>query len=214
MHLAKLPVSRLFMALPGIRGFGLAVCLGGFIAGAGCAIADASGGEPTSGTILFDIPSESLTAALEAYARISGREVLYDGTLATGRRSSKVEGVYAPAAALRLLLSGTGLSAQFKDADFFVLAPTPRAEHQAGARARNRPAPQDLPSIITVEVVGYGGTSADDAPRDKNERRKTPNDRRRNDQSYDPTSTFRVIGNGDLTDEQKRKLTEEERSHL
>jgi hypothetical protein len=140
MHLANLPASRLFLALPGVRGFWLAACVGGFIAGAGCAIADASGVEAPSGSIPFDIPSESLTSALEAYARISGREVLYDGTLATGHRSSKVEGVYAPAAALRMLLLGTGLSAQFKDTDFFVLVPTPPVERQAGAEGGTRSA--------------------------------------------------------------------------
>jgi hypothetical protein len=135
MHLANLPVSRQFSVVPGVRRFWRAVCLGGFIAGAGWAVADASGVETASGTLSFDIPSQSLTSALEAYARISGREVLYDGTLAMGRRSSQVEGVYAPVAALRMLLAGTGLSAQFKDADFFVLVPTPPAEHRAGAES-------------------------------------------------------------------------------
>jgi hypothetical protein len=81
--------------------------------------------------IRFDIPSQSLGSALEAYARISGREVLYNGALAAGHRSSAVEGTYPPVEALQTLLAGTGLTAEFKDADFFVLIPAPSAEGQA-----------------------------------------------------------------------------------
>jgi hypothetical protein len=79
--------------------------------------------------IAFDIPSQPLGIALEAFARIASREVLYDGALAVGRRSSLVDGVYTPEVALQILLAGTGLWADFKDADFFIvgLAPAERA---------------------------------------------------------------------------------------
>jgi hypothetical protein len=81
--------------------------------------------------IEFDIRSQSLASALEAYARISGREVLYDGALAEGLHSNAVKGAYAPVEGLRLLLAGTGLSAQFEDDDFFVLSPARPTESQA-----------------------------------------------------------------------------------
>jgi hypothetical protein len=74
-----------------------------------------------SGGITFTIPSQPLGAALEIYARISNREVLYDGALAVGRRSSEVDGVYTPQVALQILLAGTGLWADFKDTNFFVV---------------------------------------------------------------------------------------------
>ncbi len=83
--------------------------------------------------ISFDIPSQSLGAALETYARVSGREVLYDGALTIGQRSNSLKGSYTPADALRNLLVGTNLSAQFKDADFFVLVPMSLAEKKAQA---------------------------------------------------------------------------------
>jgi hypothetical protein len=38
------------------------------------------------GAIAFNIPSQRLGTALESYARISSREILYDGVLAAGRR--------------------------------------------------------------------------------------------------------------------------------
>jgi hypothetical protein len=90
--------------------------------------------------IAFDLPSQPLGTALEAFARVSNREVLYDGALAVGRRSSLVDGTYTPEVALQILLAGTGLRADFKDADFFVvgLAPAERAArgHRSAVQAR------------------------------------------------------------------------------
>jgi hypothetical protein len=90
--------------------------------------------------IAFDLPSQPLGTALEAFARISSREVLYDGALAVGRRSSVVDGTYTPEVALQILLAGTGLRADFKDADFFIvgLAPAEKAArgHRSAEQAR------------------------------------------------------------------------------
>jgi hypothetical protein len=94
--------------------------------------------QDVDGGIAFNIPPQPLATALEIYARISSREVLYEGALAAGRRSSLVEGVYTPEAALQILLAGTGLWADFKDANFFVvgLASTAKpASAPAGRRS-------------------------------------------------------------------------------
>jgi TonB family protein len=99
--------------------------LSGLIPNPGRADPSVSGKKAASGMLAFSIPSQPLGAALEIYARISGREVLYDGALAEGRRSGLVEGVYAPEVALQILLAGTGLWADFKDVDFFVVGPVP-----------------------------------------------------------------------------------------
>ncbi|WP_152535585.1 STN domain-containing protein [Bradyrhizobium sp. Ai1a-2] len=96
----------------------------------------ASGKKAASGSLAFNIPSQPLGAALEIYARISSREVLYDGALAEGRRSSLVEGVYAPEVALQILLAGTGLWADFKDTDFFVVGPVPTDATVRGSATR------------------------------------------------------------------------------
>lgn len=97
-----------------------------------------NGKRPVAGSIVFNIPSQPLGSALEIYARVSSHEVLYDGALADGRRSSLVEGVYTPEVALQILLAGTGLWADFKDAFFFVvgLASTEKsADHKTGRRS-------------------------------------------------------------------------------
>lgn len=102
-----------------------AVCLGLWIF-TGNGFADAGNSVP----IHFDIPAQPLGDALEAYARLAGREVLYDGALAAGRHSAVLDGVYRPAEALLLLLQGTGLTAEFKDKRFFVLSHVAPSSHE------------------------------------------------------------------------------------
>lgn len=74
----------------------------------------------------FNIPSQSLGAALDRYGDITGREALYDTSLAAGRVSGEVRGLFAPDEALKRLLLGTGLSAQFVAENAFVLVAQPR----------------------------------------------------------------------------------------
>jgi hypothetical protein len=88
-------------------------------------LASANGEPSVHSGMTFSIPAQPLGPALETFVRLSGREVLYDGALAIGRRSSLIEGFYAPEVALQVLLAGTGLRAEFMDADFFILAPVP-----------------------------------------------------------------------------------------
>jgi len=57
----------------------------------------------------FTIPAQPLEDALFAYAKETGVEVFVDHALAAGERSSPVQGVYDPEAALRQMLGGTGL---------------------------------------------------------------------------------------------------------
>ncbi|WP_407181487.1 TonB family protein [Bradyrhizobium sp. STM 3562] len=92
-------------------------------------------GEAPRGEFAFDLPSQPLGAALEGYARISGREVLYDGRLAEGRRSSPVQGAYTAETALQILLAGSGLKADAKADGFFVLSRVPaRSAAERGLR--------------------------------------------------------------------------------
>jgi hypothetical protein len=85
------------------------------------------------GTLLdFNIPSQSLETALNRYGDATGREALYDTSLASGRVSGDVQGKFTPNDALERLLSGTGLSARFVAENSFVVLPGLPASRQAG----------------------------------------------------------------------------------
>ncbi|MDI4236715.1 secretin and TonB N-terminal domain-containing protein [Bradyrhizobium sp. Arg237L] len=93
------------------------------MSGTGSAKSQAAPNEP----VAFDLPAQALASAIEAYSVVSGWQVIYDASLAAGRRSASVNGRYAPAAALRMLLAGTGLVADFLAADGAMLVPDPAA---------------------------------------------------------------------------------------
>jgi len=75
-------------------------------------------------TSRFNIPSQPLDAGLAAFGSASHMQVLYETALASGRRSTEVDGVYTQEDALRLLLSGTGLDFEYTEERAFTVVPT------------------------------------------------------------------------------------------
>jgi hypothetical protein len=75
--------------------------------------------------ILFDIPAQSMPAALESYSSVTGRAVIYDADLVTALRSNAVRGMLLPKEALRLMIEGRGLSIVFGVNNVFALVPGP-----------------------------------------------------------------------------------------
>ena len=89
------------------------------------------------------------------------------------------------------------------------------ASNVAGAVQATIPVPSNAnnnrASIIIVEVIGYGGGSDTETPAQPQNDKQHKSD---NEQNYDPNSSFKLIGNGALTQEQQKTLTDEERSKL
>jgi len=73
----------------------------------------------------YNISAQPLDAALNAYIRVSGAQVLYETALTTGKRSMDVKGTFTQNVALSTLLSGTGLVAHYTDIDAFVITLAP-----------------------------------------------------------------------------------------
>ena len=69
----------------------------------------------------FDVVAQPLDQALAAFSVSTGLQMLYDSSLAAGRRSSPVLGEMQPREALVLMLAGTGLTARFTSAGAVVI---------------------------------------------------------------------------------------------
>jgi hypothetical protein len=106
----------------------------------------------TNTPVEFNIPSQPLNAALGRYGDATGREALYDASLAAGRISGDVHGAFAPDEALRKLLSGTGLAAEFVDETSFVVLPASAAGRQQSQQARS-PEHQRYFGLIQASLV-------------------------------------------------------------
>lgn len=63
-------------------------------------------------TFDFNIPAQSLVTALQRYGNIAKKPVLYRSEIITGQISATVRGRYSAEQALRLLLAGSGLTAE------------------------------------------------------------------------------------------------------
>ena len=83
----------------------------------------------SSATLEFHIPEQPLASALQAFSSISGVAVLYASGVETGQRSAPLDGEYTREAALKVLLSGSGLVPRYARSDAIALvdptAPSP-----------------------------------------------------------------------------------------
>lgn len=86
----------------------------------------------------FSIPAQPLASALRSYGDATGREAIYDATLAHGRMAGEVDGVLTPTEGLRRLLAGTGLAAHFVAEGAFILSMAPPAAGVPAVEAAHR----------------------------------------------------------------------------
>src|SRR5262245_11973645 len=75
----------------------------------GAGAAASQSGAAQAATKTFNIPAQPLQAAVTAFGQQSGLQVSYDAKLPAGLQSQGVSGAMAPQAALRRMLTGTGV---------------------------------------------------------------------------------------------------------
>ncbi len=92
-------------------------------------LAQASSAQATGGQarIAFNIPAQSLAAALSQFGRQSGLQVTAPGAMTAGLQSPGVSGEMMPGEALTRLLGGTGLSWRQSDAQTIILVEAPKS---------------------------------------------------------------------------------------
>lgn len=118
----------------------------------------------------FHIPSEDLDAALNAFGAISNTPLLYDHALVRARKSHAVDGSYSPGDAMKLLLTGTGLTWRTTESGvMLVTAPTPAPMPAAtpppveAARLAPSPPPPAIDDDPTTIVISTYRTSLQSA---------------------------------------------------
>ena len=107
----------------------------------------ADGNASSVAVVTFDIPSQPLASALEAFAAQSSLQVVYAGVAGNGERSGAVSGSLEPAQALAQLLAPTGLKYEFINDKTVTL----RARGSAGEVAAAR---DNAETLETVNVTG------------------------------------------------------------
>ncbi|WP_455825564.1 TonB-dependent siderophore receptor [Pseudomonas graminis] len=105
-------------------------------------------------SVSVNIPAQQLRQALLIFSQQSGQNVLLDGNLDSGLRSSPVVGVYSPEQALAELLKGSGYSFSRTDAMTVYLVPLPQQASEMTLPAIHI---QDFATQDGSPSVGYQG---------------------------------------------------------
>ncbi len=104
----------------------------------------------------FDIPAQSLSQALTAYARQAGVQIFYPAAPIAGRQSRAIEGTFDPGSALKQLLAGSGLEVIHNDGQTIVLRSRASSREQASkAAVQTSRADNDTASPLE-EVIVHG----------------------------------------------------------
>lgn len=121
-----------------------------------CIVGPAQGeAPPASAPMSFSIRAGGLDDALEALARQSRMQILYDPSLIARLRSKGLRIRLPPAQALERLLLGSGLRAEAVNADTFLIRRAEPAAAPVAAKARPREQARSEPvQLMPVQVTG------------------------------------------------------------
>ena len=110
------------------------------LAGGACVLALATAGMAAAETRDYNVPPGDLIAALDAYARQSGVQIIYKITDVSGVKSRGAQGALSDDEALGMLLEGTNFEVRRDSSGAIALAqagshPAPQSGSAAGAGA-------------------------------------------------------------------------------
>ena len=171
--------------------------------GSGIAVLRALPGVPLSNADL--IAFEGVVNAGDAGIRVSGNinlaaiAVINAGNITVGGTATGIPVVQVPQIGALTTASNTA------------------GANQAAAPPTTGSTNNNQASIIIVEFVGFGGGGNDPEPPTQPQNDKQKNDKQKssdNNQNYNPNSSFKLLGNGALTEDQQKNLTDEERAKL
>jgi hypothetical protein len=102
--------------------------------------------------IEFDIPEQPLGSALKAYGTVSRLELFYESSMVDHRRAPPLHGLFTRAAALQLLLDGTGFSvASLAPGTITLLPPPTGAANGDGPAVTRSRATEFMPYFALVQ---------------------------------------------------------------
>jgi hypothetical protein len=163
----------------------------GLVTGAGIgALVSVAGQDPTLSNVVLSAPHGTVDAGAAGLRsandlNIVALRVLNAFNIQVGGAATGVPVVQAPPVAALTSANDTAAATQQ------TVTPNQSGTKQA--------------SVMIVEIIGYGGGDDTQVPA------QPQNDKqRKDDQSYDPDSSFKLLGNGALTQEQQKDLTDEE----
>jgi hypothetical protein len=119
-----------------------------------------------SAQFALNIPAQPLANALEAFGKATGIETLYDSAVAQGRRSTFVKGRFTAADGLRLMLSGTSLSARAISHDAITIELPQESYPAAKAPAQEKSAHRNYFGLIQSGLTRAFCNEADIQPGD------------------------------------------------
>ncbi|NVO13596.1 MAG: filamentous hemagglutinin family protein [Rhodoplanes sp.] len=140
------------------------------------------------------------------------------GTVNAGDGGIRVSGDFTVAARFVLNIDNIQVGGQTKGVPkapeavaVLTVQTKDKAAADAVANATRQTSAAERPSVIIVEILGYGGASGEDgAPGDEGGRRKPPDKR----SSYDPADPIQIVGFGPLSRSDLERLTDEEKRKL
>jgi len=99
-------------------------------------------------TVQFDIPAQTLGAALKAFARASHQQLSFDAASVRGKHAPALRGTFTPGEALAKLLAGSGLVAQTGASGLILIRPAVRSASEDAPHTVVSPAPE--PDIVVT----------------------------------------------------------------